>query len=196
MIKLIDVSKRFIIPDKRSSTLFGSIANGIKRKNTHKTIWALDRINIEIKRGEAIGVIGPNGSGKTTLLRIISGIYKPTSGIVNVAGEVTSVLQLRIGFLPDLSLKENVFLFGTIMGMDRKDISKKFSRIVDFAELNEFVNAEVRTMSLGMKERLAFSIITEACKDILLLDETLAVGDERFKEKCFEIMNRFHRIIY
>ena len=190
MIDLINACKKFVIPDKTRATLFRNIISGARGENSHKIIWALNKVNINIQKGEALGIIGPNGSGKSTLLRIISGIYKPTSGMISVKGEMTTVLQLGIGFLSDLSVRENVFLFGTIMGLKRREISRNFSRIIDFAELNEFINAEVRTLSLGMKERLAFSITIKACRDILLLDETLAVGDERFRGKCSKVMKR------
>jgi len=193
MITLFNVSKKFVIPDKKRRSLFKNISRAVKGQYTNKTIWALDKVSIDIGKGEMIGIIGPNGSGKSTLLRIIGDIYRPTSGVVKVKGEVTPVLQLDDGFLPDLSLKDNVFLFGAIMGLDRGEIARNFSRMIDFAELNEFVNATVRTLSLGMKERLAFSVIIEAYKDILLFDEIFAIGDQRFREKCFGAVEKMKR---
>ena len=193
MISLTNVSKKFIIPENKRSTLLKSIISNIVRQNAHKTIWALDKVTLDIKRGETVGLIGPNGSGKSTLLRILQKIYKPTSGSLKVQGDVASVLHLNAVFLPDLSLEDNIFLFGAIMGMDRKDISKNLSRIMDFAELNEFFYAAVKTLSSGMKQRLAFSMILHACKDILLFDEIFAGGDQRFKQKCFGIIERLKK---
>lgn len=193
MVIFSDVSKKFVVPGKERNSLLRAIVNSIKRQDADKTIWALNKVSLCIENGEIIGIIGPNGSGKSTLLRIIAGIYKATSGAVEVKGHATSVLQLGVGFLPDLSLRENIFLFGAILGLEREYISKNFSRIIDFSGLAEFINAEVRTLSMGMKERLAFSIIVHAWKDILLLDEALATGDQRFKERCFEIIKGFKK---
>ncbi|MBU1912579.1 MAG: ATP-binding cassette domain-containing protein [Candidatus Omnitrophica bacterium] len=188
MISLINVSKKFIIPENKRGTLLKSIISNIVGQSAHKTIWALDKVTLDIKRGETVGLIGQNGSGKSTLLRIVQKIYEPTSGSLKVQGDVASVLHLDTVFFPDLSLRDNIFLFGTIMGMDRKGISKNLSRIMDFAELNEFFYAAVRTLSSGMKQRLAFSVILHACKDILLFDEIFAERDQRFKQKCFGII--------
>ncbi len=189
MIELSNISKNFTILNNRRSYLFKTFLRGYTKNCS--VIYALNDINLQIKKGEAIGVIGPNGAGKSTLLRIMAGIYKPTAGILNVCGNVTSILQLGIGFLPDLSVKDNVFLFGAIMGMDRKVVHKNFGNIIDFSELNKFVNTEMKTLSLGMKERLAFSIVIHACADILILDELIAAGDQKFKEKCLNILNNF-----
>ncbi len=186
MVILSGISKKFIVPGKGRSSLFKTLVNHATGNRDKKVINALDNIDLQINRGEIVGIIGPNGCGKSTLLRIIAGIYKPTSGSVTVNGEVTSVLQLGIGFLPDLSLKENIFLFGAILGLNRRELFKKTESIIGFSGLSEFINAEVRTLSLGMKERLAFSIIINTCKDVLLMDEILAAGDREFKEKCFE----------
>jgi len=193
MVILSDVSKKFVVPGKERNSLLKTTVSSIKMQDADKTIWALSKISLRIEDGEIVGIIGPNGSGKSTLLRIIAGIYKATSGAVEVKGYTTSVLQLGVGFLPDLSLRENIFLFGAILGLERNYIGKNFSRIIDFSELTEFINAEVRTLSSGMKERLAFSIIVHAWKDVLLLDEALVTVDQRFKERCFEIVKEFKK---
>jgi ABC-type polysaccharide/polyol phosphate transport system ATPase subunit len=193
MIILSEVSKEFAVPDKLRGSLFQTLVSRLNGDNRNKSIWALDKISLRVDRGEIIGIIGSNGCGKSTLLRVIAGIYKATSGRVEAKGGITSVLQLGIGFLPDLSLRENVFLFGAFLGLDRGYINKNISEIIDFSGLEEFTNAEVRTLSLGMRERLAFSIIVHACKDILLMDETFAAGDQKFKEKCFEVMKSFRK---
>lgn len=146
-------------------------------------IHALENITIEIKKGEIIGLIGPNGSGKSTLLKIVCGIYKPTSGRVRTEGEVTPFLQLGGAFLPDLSVKDNIFLYGAIMGLERRDIRKNLKKIIDFAGIGDFIDAEARVLSLGMEERLAFSVVLQAAGDILLFDEAFAMGDCEFRRK-------------
>lgn len=196
MIELSNVSKKFTIlgsykKHKKRSSLLKSIVSGIKRQDAYRSVWALQNINIEIKKGEIIGLIGPNASGKTTLLRIIAGIYKPSSGTVRINGGVASVLRLDASFLLDLSVRDNIFLFAAMMGLQRREVNKKFSRIIDFAELNEFVNAELRTISSGMEARLTLSVVIQAGKDILLFDEAFMAGDYNFTEKCFKIIEEF-----
>jgi len=194
MIELFELSKRFTAADYLQPTLLKTIVKGTKRKDLFPNALVLDRVSLNIKEPEAIGLIGPNGSGKSTFLRIIAGIYKPSSGTLKVRGVVTPVLQLGFGFLWGLSVKDNVFLFGAIMGLTRQEIKDSFPEIIDFAGLNRFINAEIRTLSLGMKERLAFSIVRFSCKDIVLLDETLAVGDYEFKQRCFKVLEEFKRL--
>jgi ABC-type polysaccharide/polyol phosphate transport system ATPase subunit len=193
MIKLSQVSKKFIIPSRNSRTLFRALSRGINNLAVHKTICALDKVDLCINRGETLGIIGPNGSGKSTLLRIIAGIYKPTSGVFQAEGVVSSVLQTKISFFRDLSVKENIFLFGAIMGLSRKEIHKNYDRIIDLAGLSEFTSAEVRALSAGMMDRLAFAISVETTKDILLLDELALAGDSKFREKCLKIIMKFKK---
>jgi ABC-type polysaccharide/polyol phosphate transport system ATPase subunit len=194
MIELRQVSKNFVIPPSRSSlTLFRAMINGIGNLLKHKTICALDKIDLCINKGEILGIIGPNGSGKSTLLRIIAGIYKPTSGTFQVKDKVASVLQTKIVNFWELSIKQNIFLFGAIMGLSRKEICEKYDKIIDLAGLSEFANAEVRVLSEGMKDRLAFAISVETARDILLLDELVLAGDNKFREKCFKILMQFKR---
>lgn len=189
MIRLLNVSKRFVVHHNKRS----SITAVIKKQSAPKTMWALDNISVEIKKGETVGLIGTNGSGKSTLLKIISGIYKPTSGMVTIRGRIVPFLQIGIAFLPDLSVKDNIFLYGAIMGLDRKYIGKNFKKIIDFADLNGFINSEARTLSLGMEERLAFSIVMQVSGDILLFDETFAVGDDNFKGKGLKAIREFQK---
>jgi ABC-type polysaccharide/polyol phosphate transport system ATPase subunit len=191
MINLSRVSKKFIIPNRNSFTLFRALSRGINNPAMYKTIHALDKVDLCINRGETLGIIGPNGSGKSTLLRIIAGIYKPTSGVFQVEGVVTSVLQTKISLFQDLSVKENIFLFGAIMGLSRKEIHKIYDKIIDLAGLSEFTNVEVRVLSEGMRERFSFAISVETAKDILLLDEVVLVGDSKFREKCLKIIMKF-----
>lgn len=194
MIKLLNISKRFMFRPEGRSILFKGIVEAFKKQERRKIIWALDDVNIDINKGETIGLIGPNGSGKSTLLKIVCGIYKPTFGTVSVGGDVTPLLKLGVGFLPDLSVKDNVFLYATIMGLDRNGINKNFKRIIDFAGLSGFINAEARTLSLGMEERLAFSVAVQNPGDILLFDETFAAGDYDFKKQCLKTLDEFKKI--
>ena len=192
MIKLSQVSKKFLIPPSRSSlTLFKAISSGINKPAGYKTILALDKVDLCVDKGERLGIIGVNGSGKSTLLRIIAGIYKPTSGVLQIKGEVVSALQAKIALFWDLSIKENIFLFGAIMGFSRKEMLKKYDKIIEFAELSEFANADARVLSEGSKDRLAFAISLETSRDILLLDEAVSAGDAKFREKCFKAIMKF-----
>jgi len=194
MIKFSQVSKKFVIPPSRSSlTLFRALSRFINNLAVHKTICALDKVDLCLNKGETLGIIGPNGSGKSTLLRIIAGIYKPTSGVFQVEGAVASILQTKNVLFLDLSVKENVFLFGAIMGLNRKEIHKNYDKIIDFAGLSEFTNAEVRVLSEGMRDRLVFAISIETAKDILLLDEVVLAGDSKFREKCLKIIMKFKK---
>ncbi len=148
-------------------------------------IWALRDVSFSLERGSAVGLVGRNGSGKTTLLRLLSGIVKPTSGHVEVGGRIGSLLELGAGFHPDMTGRENVYLNGSIHGLDRRTIRERFDEIVAFAGLEEFIDQPVRTYSSGMYMRLGFAIASHVEADVLLLDEVFAVGDEAFQRKCF-----------
>lgn len=157
------------------------------KKPSYEKLHALHDINFEVKKGEFFGIVGRNGSGKSTLLKIIGGIYQPTLGRVRVNGTLTPFIELGIGFNPELTGRENVFLNGAILGLTRKEIKKKYDEIVDFAELEKFMDQKLKNYSSGMQVRLAFSIAIQAHSDILLIDEVLAVGDSAFQRKCFNI---------
>ena len=146
--------------------------------------WALKDINLEIKRGEVVGIIGPNGAGKSTLLKILSQITPPTTGEIRINGTVSSLLEVGTGFHPELSGRENIFLNGAILGMTRKEMSKKFDQIVEFAGIEKFLDTQVKHYSSGMYVRLAFSVAAHLEPDILIVDEVLAVGDAEFQKKC------------
>ena len=194
MINFSQVSKKFIIPTSGSSpTLFRAISRGINNRSLYKTILALDKVDFCINRGEIFGIIGPNGSGKTTLLRIIAGIYKPSSGVFKIENSSAYALHTKIVLFDELSVKENIFLFGAIMGLSNKKVHKSYDRIIDFSGLSDFANAEVRVLSLGMRGRLAFAISVETAKDILLLDEVVSSGDSKFREKCIEIIRKLKK---
>lgn len=161
------------------------------RSNGHdtQTIWALKEINLEIRQGELVGIIGHNGAGKSTLLRILSRVTKPTTGSVALYGRVGSLLEVGTGFHPDLTGRENIFLSGAILGMRRAEIERKFDEIVAFSELEKFIETPVKWYSTGMYVRLAFSVAAHLEPEILMMDEVLAVGDATFQQKCLDKMH-------
>jgi ABC-type polysaccharide/polyol phosphate transport system ATPase subunit len=182
-IRLEGVSRRFRVYPQEARTLKDVV---VARGRTRGTdVWALRDVSLAIERGESVGLVGRNGSGKTTLLKLVSGIIKPTSGRVAVAGRVGSLLELGAGFHPDFSGRENVYLNGSILGLERDVIRQHMDEIVAFAGLEEFVDLPVRTYSSGMTMRLGFAVAAHLDADVLLLDEVFAVGDEAFQRKCF-----------
>jgi ABC-type polysaccharide/polyol phosphate transport system ATPase subunit len=164
-----------------------------RRRTTRSEVWALRDVRLDAAPGEAIGLVGRNGSGKTTLLRLLSGIFKPTSGLISVGGRVGSLLELGAGFHPDFTGRENVYLNGSIHGLTRARIREVMDEIVAFAELERFIDLPVRTYSSGMFMRLGFSVAAHIQADVLLLDEVFAVGDEDYQRKCFGKIAEFKR---
>ncbi len=156
-------------------------------------LTALHDISFRIPKGVTVGIIGPNGSGKTTLLKLISGIYRADSGRLQVFGKLSSLLGLGVGFHPELTGRENIFVNGMILGLTRRELQSVYPSIVEFSGLHEFIDAPVRTYSSGMHVRLAFSIAVSLSPDIMLLDEVLAVGDADFQKKCRQRMEEFQR---
>jgi ABC-2 type transport system ATP-binding protein len=177
--------KDFLLPHERKNTLKEWVLHF--KRPTYDKLHALHDINFEVKRGEFFGVVGRNGSGKSTLLKIIGGIYQPTKGSVRVNGTLTPFIELGIGFNPELTGRENVYLNGAILGLTRKEITALYDEIVGFAELEKFMDQKLKNYSSGMQVRLAFSIAIQAHNDILLIDEVLAVGDANFQRKCFGV---------
>ncbi len=173
------------------TSLVRNILTTLRGEVAEKTLWCLKNINLSVRKGEMFGIIGPNGSGKTTLLKMIAGILKPTEGEVKINGRINFFLQLGVGFQPELSARENVYLYGAFLGLTRSEMNKKFQTIIDFAELNEFVDTKLKSYSSGMWLRLAFATAIQAESDILLLDEILAVGDLAFQKKCLGTINKF-----
>src|SRR5262245_15828529 len=171
-----------------------------RRRAATSEVWALRDVSLEVEPGEALGLVGRNGSGKTTLLKLVSGIFKPTSGRVAVGGRVGSLLELGAGFHPDFTGRENVYLNGSIHGLSRKRVREVMDEIVAFAELERFIDLPVRTYSSGMYMRRGFSVAAHIEADVLLLDEVFAVGDEQFQRKCFgkiaEFKNRGGTILF
>ena len=152
---------------------------------------ALENVNFELKKGEALGILGQNGSGKTTLLRIINGIFPPDGGVVSVRGRIGALIAVGAGFHPHFSGRENIFLNGSLLGMSTEEIKEKFDQIVAFADIGEFLEAPVATYSSGMSVRLGFAIAIHATPDILLADEVLAVGDLAFALKCYRKISEY-----
>jgi lipopolysaccharide transport system ATP-binding protein len=164
-----------------------------KNRRKAETRVVFKNLDLEIPQGISLGIIGRNGSGKSTLLKVMTGIYKPDSGMVHMNGRVSSLIELGAGFHPEFTGRENVFINGTILGLNRKEIEKRFDRIVRFAELESFIDVPVRTYSSGMYVRLGFSVAVNVDPDILLVDEVLAVGDESFSRKCIDRMTTFKK---
>jgi lipopolysaccharide transport system ATP-binding protein len=150
-------------------------------------------LSFDVKRGETLGVIGRNGAGKSTILGLIAGVLRPSKGRIDVNGRVSPLLELGAGFHPELSGKENIMLNGVLMGLTRKDVARRMEEIIDFSELQEFIDQPIRIYSSGMLARLGFSVIAHLDPDILLVDEILAVGDLDFQKKCFAKMEEFKR---
>lgn len=190
VIKAHGISMKFKLMDNKALSWKEFVTRKIKGDETEcKELWALSNVSFTIKKGEVVGIIGRNGSGKSTLLKVISGILKPTEGEVVCGGTIAPMLELGSGFDPDLTGKENVFLNGAILGFSKKFLEEKYQEIVEFAELEKFMNAPIRTYSSGMMMRLAFSIATLVNPDILIVDEILAVGDAEFQTKCKQRMH-------
>jgi lipopolysaccharide transport system ATP-binding protein len=164
-----------------------------KRKKYHKEFYALRDVNLEIRKGEVIGIIGKNGSGKSTLLKIISNVLTPSRGEFEVKGKVSSLLELGSGFNPELTGIDNIYFYGTILGFHEEKVRSKLQEIIDFADIGDFINQPLKTYSSGMKARLAFAVAINVDPDILILDEILAVGDELFRRKCYARMEGFFK---
>ena len=154
-------------------------------------IWAVRRVSLSVREAEIFGIIGRNGAGKTTLLKVLSGLLQPTEGRVIVRGSIAPMLDLGAGFHPELTGRENTFLYGTMLGISKREIERAFDEIVDYAELEKFIDSPLRVYSTGMVARLGFSIATSQYADVLLVDEGLAVGDVHFQHKCLSRMQLF-----
>ncbi|MCI8750737.1 MAG: ABC transporter ATP-binding protein [Lachnospiraceae bacterium] len=166
----------------------------LKRDLKYNEFWALKGINFEVKKGERLGVLGFNGSGKSTLLKVVSGVLKPSEGKVQTRGIVAPLLELGAGFSPQYTGRENIYLYGAVLGYSKDFLDEKFDEIADFSGLGEFIEVPIKNYSSGMKSRLGFSIATIVEPDILILDEVLSVGDKRFRSKCEKkIMSMFDR---
>ncbi|HFU4078365.1 TPA: ABC transporter ATP-binding protein [Streptococcus suis] len=183
-VKVDHVSKFFKLPTEASQSLRTTMVNRFKGIKGYKEQHVLKDISFEVEKGDFFGILGRNGSGKSTLLKIISQIYVPEHGSVTVNGKLVSFIELGVGFNPELTGRENVYLNGALLGFSREEIDEMYDDIVDFAELREFMNQKLKNYSSGMQVRLAFSVAIKAQGDVLILDEVLAVGDEAFQRKC------------
>jgi lipopolysaccharide transport system ATP-binding protein len=196
-VEIVNVSKRYQMNAGQQSlrTLAGEwLANLRHQKETREEIdflWALKDINITTHQGEALGIIGSNGAGKTTTLKLLSRVTQPTTGKISLNGRFSSLIELGAGFHPDLSGRENVFLNGTILGLTRDQIRKRFDEIVAFSELERFIDMPVKRYSSGMYARLGFAVAAHVDPDIMLIDEVLAVGDTAFQRKCYDFISNF-----
>jgi len=181
-----DVSKTFKLPHEKHSSIKSLFVNMFRKSRTFEKQKVLNGVSFEIKKGEFFGIVGRNGSGKSTLLKLLAGIYSPDSGSIDVRGKLTPFIELGVGFNPELTGRENVYLNGALLGFDRRQMDKMYDDIVEFAELKKFMDQKLKNYSSGMQVRLAFSIAIRAQSDILLIDEVLAVGDNAFQAKCYE----------
>ena len=188
-----EISKRFRIPHEKKTTLFQNIVGVIKRQFDYEEFWALKDVSFEMKKGEAFGIIGRNGSGKSTLLKILARVLYPDSGSVTINGKVASFLELGVGFQPELTAKENVYIYSSVLGLSRKETYRRYDDIFDFAELKKFENMKLKNFSSGMYMRLAFSTAVHANPETLLIDEVFAVGDEAFQKRCIDKINEFRK---
>ncbi len=185
-IRVSNVSKSFKLPHDKQSSLKGGLISLVKNgRRTYEKQEVLKNVSFEIKKGDFFGIVGRNGSGKSTLLKILAGIYTPTTGSVEVNGSLTPFIELGVGFNPELSGRENVYLNGALLGFNRSEMEVMYDDIVEFAELERFMDQKLKNYSSGMQVRLAFSIAIRAKSDILLIDEVLAVGDAAFQQKCY-----------
>jgi lipopolysaccharide transport system ATP-binding protein len=204
-IRVVQLGKRYRLGEQQRAgyhtlreSLVGLASGALRRlrqpaASPPSEFWALSDINLEIRHGEVVGLVGRNGAGKSTLLKILSRIIKPTTGRAELRGRVGSLLEVGTGFHPELTGRENVYLNGAILGMSRREISRKFDEIVAFAEVDRFLDTPVKRYSSGMYVRLAFAVAAHLEPEILVVDEVLAVGDQRFQKKCLGKMNEVSR---
>lgn len=189
MIEVEDVSMCFRMTSEKIFSAKEYLIKLAKLQVTYKEFWALEDITFNVRKGEIFGILGLNGAGKSTLLKIISGVMKPTSGEVRVKGTMAPLIELGAGFDPELSARENIFLNGAVLGIGKREMKLLFDQIVDFSELQEFIDIPIKNFSSGMYARLGFAVATAIKPDILIVDEILSVGDFQFKKKCEEKIN-------
>ncbi len=189
-IKVSGLHKEFLLPHQRKTSIKQAFVS-LGRKNYKTRQKVLDGIDFEVKKGEFFGIVGRNGGGKSTLLKILAGVYHPTRGTVDVNGELTPFIELGVGFNPELTGRDNIYLNGALLGFSRKEMEAMYDEIVAFAELGQFMDQKLKNYSSGMQVRLAFSIAIKAHNDILIFDEVLAVGDEAFQRKCIDVFEQY-----
>jgi ABC-2 type transport system ATP-binding protein len=187
------VSKSFRLPHEKHGSLKSLFVNIFSSRRTYERQQVLKDVSLEIKKGEFFGIIGRNGNGKSTLLKLLAGIYEPDKGQIAINGNLTPFIELGVGFNPELTGRENVYLNGALLGLDQKAVDKIYKDIVEFAELERFMDQKLKNYSSGMQVRLAFSIAIRAKAEILLIDEVLAVGDVNFQKKCIQVFEELKR---
>lgn len=196
VIKVKDVGMEFNLSQEKITNLKEYVIKLLKRELLFQEFWALKEISFDVKQGDRVGIVGLNGAGKSTLLKIISGVMKPTEGNVEVNGRVVPLLELGAGFDPNYTGRENILLYGAILGYTKQFIEEKYDEIVEFSEIEKFIDVPLKNYSSGMKARLGFSIATVVEPEILIVDEVLSVGDAKFKKKSEErIMELFKKNI-
>ena len=191
VIRLENVSVAYRVPQERIDTFKEYTIRWMQGKVKHRKFLALQDVSLSVYRGEVLGLIGQNGAGKSTLLKLVARVLRPTSGRVVVQGRVAPLLEIGAGFHPELTGRENIFLNGAMLGFSRKQMEEKFQRILDFAELGDFIEAPLRTYSSGMWARLGFAVATDTQPEVLIVDEILSVGDEAFQRKSLERIQSF-----
>jgi lipopolysaccharide transport system ATP-binding protein len=199
-VEVAGLSKRFVLHHERYRSFQDLAIHMFRRRRTSEEFWALRDVSFTVEQGRSFGIIGENGSGKSTLLKIIAGILRPTSGSIRVDGRLAALLELGAGFHPDLSGRENIFLNASVLGFTRNEIERRIDAIVDFAEIERFIDTPLKHYSSGMQIRLGFAIAINADPDVLITDEVLSVGDEVFQRKCMDriddLMRRGKTIIF
>lgn len=194
MIEAKNIWKNYRIPHEKRNTLFETLYGLLDTKMGYESFTALKDVNFTVKKGEWLGVIGHNGSGKSTLLKVIANTIRPTKGRITVNGKITSFLELGVGFQPDLTARENIRIYGAIMGLSDSEVESRIDGVLEFGGLTRFKDTKIKNFSSGMIVRLAFSTAIQIEPDILLLDEVLAVGDLDFQRKCFEIFEGYRKM--
>lgn len=185
VLKVEDVSIRFNLSKENVDNLKELIVKKLRgEKIRYNEFWALKNINFELGKGDRLGILGLNGAGKSTLLKVIAGVYKPTTGTITRKGNMAPMIELGAGFDPNYTGRENIFLYGSVLGFPREFLEEKYEEILEFSELGEFIDVPIKNYSSGMRARLGFSIATVVEPDILILDEVLSVGDAKFRKKC------------
>ncbi len=190
-IKVENVSKEFKLPHEKQTSIKSLFVNMFRGNRTYERQKVLNDVSLEINKGDFFGIVGRNGSGKSTLLKLLAGIYEPNEGKIAINGTLTPFIELGVGFNPELTGRENVFLNGALLGFSRKEVEGLYDSIVEFAELGQFMDQKLKNYSSGMQVRLAFSIAIQSKSDILLLDEVLAVGDQAFQKKCISVFDEY-----
>ena len=190
-LKVDDVSIRFNLSKEKVDNLKELLIKKVKgEKIRFNEFWALKNISFELQKGDRLGILGLNGAGKSTLLKIIAGVYKPTSGKVTRHGHIAPMIELGAGFDSNYTGRENIFLYGSVLGLSRSFLEEKYDEILEFSELGDFIDVPIKNYSSGMKARLGFSIATVVEPEILILDEVLSVGDAKFRKKCEKKMKK------